>query len=142
MCNLVNNRKASKWQAQSLVEFAILLPILLLLILGAMDLGRLFYTQIVITNAAREGANRLTFQPGDKEDGYIETFAAIEAEADSSNVTVVSGDVEYLECCLPGSKVGVKITKTVDLLFDGILQSLGLLGGPVVLTSTVYMVVQ
>ncbi len=42
-------------RAQALVEFALILPLLLVLIIGAMDLGRVFYFKIVLTNAAREG---------------------------------------------------------------------------------------
>lgn len=41
---------------QNLVEFAIVLPLLLLFIFGAVDLGRLFHAHIAITNAAREGS--------------------------------------------------------------------------------------
>ncbi|MEA3325890.1 MAG: TadE family protein [Chloroflexota bacterium] len=128
--------------AQSLVEFALVLPMLLLLILGAMDFGRMFYTKMVLTNAAREGANYLAYHQSDKDDGYVKTFAAIEAEVNSSYVEVGAEDVEYLDCCTLAEKVGVKITKTIDLIFDGILQSFGLLSGPVELTSTVWMVVQ
>jgi hypothetical protein len=42
--------------AQALVEFAIVLPVLLLLVGGAIDFGRLFYTRVSIENAAKEGA--------------------------------------------------------------------------------------
>jgi Flp pilus assembly protein TadG len=40
----------------SAVEFAIILPVMMLLMLGGMDLGHAFYMQHVITNASREGA--------------------------------------------------------------------------------------
>jgi TadE-like protein len=43
-------------RGQSLVEFALVLPVLLLLLGGAVDLGRLFYAQVAISNAAKEGA--------------------------------------------------------------------------------------
>jgi Flp pilus assembly protein TadG len=39
-----------------MVEFAILLPLFLLVIGGIVDFGRAFFTQIELTNAAREGA--------------------------------------------------------------------------------------
>jgi len=128
--------------AQSLVEFALVLSLLLLLIMGAMDFGRMFYAKMVLRNAAREGANYLAFHQSDKDYGYVDTFAAIEAEVNNSFVEVGAEDVEYLDCCTPGDKAGVKITNTIDLIFDGFLQSFGLLGGPVELTSTVWMVVQ
>ena len=38
------------------VEAAIILPVLILLILGGMDLGHRYYMQHLITNASREGA--------------------------------------------------------------------------------------
>lgn len=38
------------------VEFAILLPVFLLLVCGIMDFGHAFYMKQVITNASREGA--------------------------------------------------------------------------------------
>lgn len=137
-----NQGKQRSPRGQSLVEAALLLPILLLLVLGAMDFGRMFYTKIVLTNAAREGANYLAYFRDDIDRGYVDTFTAIQNEADSSNVVLTQGDVEYLDCCTPGSKVGIRVTKTIDLIFDGALQSLGLLGGPVELTSEVWMVVQ
>src|SRR5919201_4841629 len=40
--------------AQSLVEFALILPLLALLFLGAVDLTRAFYTYIGLQNASRE----------------------------------------------------------------------------------------
>jgi Flp pilus assembly protein TadG len=43
-------------RGQSLVEFAITLPILLLIMVGILDLGRVYFAYISLTNAAREGA--------------------------------------------------------------------------------------
>ena len=37
------------------VEFALILPILLILVGGVIDFGRLYYTQIQLANAARDG---------------------------------------------------------------------------------------
>ena len=38
------------------VEMAIILPLLLLVVGGIVDFGRLLFTQNIVTNAAREGA--------------------------------------------------------------------------------------
>lgn len=43
-------------KGQSLIEFALVLPLLLLILLGIMDFSLVMYNQAVITNAAREGA--------------------------------------------------------------------------------------
>jgi Flp pilus assembly protein TadG len=40
----------------SLVEFAIVLPLLLIILFGIIELGLLLYNQAVLTNATREGA--------------------------------------------------------------------------------------
>lgn len=39
-----------------LVEFVLVLPLLLLLLMGTIEFGLLFYNQQVLTNASREGA--------------------------------------------------------------------------------------
>ena len=41
---------------QSYLELALVLPFLVLLLLGTLDVGRAFNAQIVVMNAAREGA--------------------------------------------------------------------------------------
>lgn len=43
-------------RGQSVVELALLMPILLWFCLGLVDFGRAFYTHVGLTNAAREGA--------------------------------------------------------------------------------------
>ena len=134
-----NQQKSKALKGQSLVEFALVLPILLLLILGAMDLGRMFYIKVVLTNAAREGANHLANFKRDDDAGAL---VAIKNEASSSNVEVVDSEVTISSLREPGEPVEVSITKEVDLIFDGILQSLGLIGGPAQLTSAIQMVVQ
>ena len=48
--------KNTKNSGQSLVEFAITLPLLLLVVMGVFDLGRGIYYFSAIHNAAREGA--------------------------------------------------------------------------------------
>ncbi|MBA3235960.1 MAG: PKD domain-containing protein [Chloroflexi bacterium] len=46
----------SRSQGQSVVELVLILPVFLLLLLITVDLGRLLYSQITITSAAKEGA--------------------------------------------------------------------------------------
>jgi len=41
---------------QGLVEFAILLPVLIVLVMGIVEFGLILFNQQVITNASREGA--------------------------------------------------------------------------------------
>ncbi|MCL6560135.1 MAG: pilus assembly protein [Firmicutes bacterium] len=43
-------------RGQALVELALVLPILILLVMGAIEFGRVFNSYLLITNASREGA--------------------------------------------------------------------------------------
>jgi Flp pilus assembly pilin Flp len=59
-------RTAARWSDESgaeLIEFALVLPLLLLVLLGIVDFGFLFQRYEVVTNAAREGA-RVAVLPG------------------------------------------------------------------------------
>ena len=52
----VLTKKFCKENGQSMVEFAIILPVLLLIVFGVIDFGWLFYNQSALNNSAREGA--------------------------------------------------------------------------------------
>ena len=51
-----NPRTRDLHTGQGLAELALILPLLLTILLGTLDLGRAFYTYIALTNAAREAA--------------------------------------------------------------------------------------
>ena len=51
--------KTNRWRSragQSLVEMAMVLPVLAFLTFGLLDFGRAYFFQVSVTNAAREGA--------------------------------------------------------------------------------------
>jgi Flp pilus assembly protein TadG len=50
------NQSIKKQQGAQLLEFAILLPILIVVVFAAIEFGFMLYDQAVITNASREGA--------------------------------------------------------------------------------------
>jgi Flp pilus assembly protein TadG len=49
-------RLASSRQGQSLVEFALVMPLLLVMLLGIMEFGRAWHISQIVTDAARQGA--------------------------------------------------------------------------------------
>lgn len=49
-------RQAADERGQALVEFALIAPLLLLLVLGVVEFGRAWHSYQVVTDAAREGA--------------------------------------------------------------------------------------
>ena len=66
-------------QGQGLVEFALLLPILVLVVFGIFEIGRAFFTLVAITNAAREGARVYTIYPSQTTVTDIQAAAKREA---------------------------------------------------------------
>jgi Flp pilus assembly protein TadG len=47
---------AKRQSGQSLFEFAVILPVLLIILAGLLDLGRLYYAYVAVTDVAGEGA--------------------------------------------------------------------------------------
>jgi hypothetical protein len=74
-------------RGQSLVEFALILPILVLLLVGILDFGRAVYAFNTVNNAARQGA-RLAIV--DQTVAHIQERAATEA----TNLGIDPADVE------------------------------------------------
>lgn len=54
-------------RGQAMVELALVLPILLILLMGTVEFGRIFHSYLIITNASREGARLATLGASDAE---------------------------------------------------------------------------
>ncbi len=65
MCFPVRRRTSRGEAGQSMVELALMMPLILLLILGTADIGMGFKTYIGLTNAAREGVRWISAHPQD-----------------------------------------------------------------------------
>lgn len=74
-------------EGQSLVEFAVVLPVFMLILAGIIDFGMGLYSQMTVINAAREGARLGVVQPGDLPaiEARVEAMAA---GLDASQLTV------------------------------------------------------
>src|SRR5688572_5807913 len=108
---------------QSLIEFAITLPLLLLLVVGTVDLGAGFKTYIVLTNASREGARSISIFPSDQ----AQARARIRAEASTVGLTDdLLAENSYTVTFSPGGpyvagdKVTVSVNYGYELLFGAI----------------------
>ena len=64
----VHRSRARGSSAQSIVEFALIVPVLVLLFLGAVDLTRAFYYYIALDNATRATARILIDYPAEYDD--------------------------------------------------------------------------
>ncbi len=60
-----NHERRQGQPGQALVEFALVLPILLLLAVGIMDFGRALFVYSEVSNAAREAVRFAAVNPGD-----------------------------------------------------------------------------
>ena len=56
MKQLLNKNFHNQYQGSAMVEFALILPIFLLILFGIINYSILLFDQAIITNAAREGA--------------------------------------------------------------------------------------
>jgi Flp pilus assembly protein TadG len=83
------------------VEFAIILPVLMLLVLGGMDLGDMYFIQNVITNASREGAR------------YAAKYTGTATLPTSSQISnYVTSDLNYQSLNLNSLNVSASYTGT------------------------------
>ena len=82
--NYRNKKTRGGEKGQNLVELALLLPFMLIILIGVLDLGRVFFAQIAVTNAAREGVRYLTTHPADRIGGYSKTIEAARDQAEFS----------------------------------------------------------
>ncbi|AEF94051.1 TadE family protein [Desulfotomaculum nigrificans CO-1-SRB] len=57
-------------RGQTLVELALILPILIILLMGTIEFGRIFFTYLTVTHASREAARSTVIATG-KDDAYI-----------------------------------------------------------------------
>ena len=117
---LRSRRNRDKTRGQSLVEFALILPIFLVFLAAALDLGRVFYANITLNNAAREGA----FQAAKTPTLYVEDQACnqatnrvvcrIQNESNGSMVSIAPTDID-VTCSLSGCAAAAGSTVKVDV---------------------------
>ena len=138
MMRLLKNRHNRNERGQGILELALVLPFLLLIVLGVLDLGRIFFETIGLTNAAREGVRYLTLHP-DNEAGAV--LAAID-EANYAGITISNGQVT-VDCtnldgddyCDSGTPATVTVTHDFDLILGWVLPS------PITLTRSAVMAI-
>ena len=115
------DRRGGRTRGQSLVEFALILPVFALLFAATLDLGRLFYAQITLTNSAREGAFEAArdpsqFQPGNACDSDTNRVVCrVVLESNGSFVEVKHNDITMF--CSPGC--GKELVNTVTVGVSG-----------------------
>ena len=135
------NRTLREERGQSLVEMALVLPLLLLLRVGIVDLGRGFHHAVIVTNAAREGARAASRFPNEQEAQRQVIVDAITREMLNSHVQITDPDIniEILGANVPaGQPITVKVTYDYHTILGGLL---GINDGIIKITRASTMIV-
>jgi Flp pilus assembly protein TadG len=122
--------RESKNRGQSIVEFALALPFMLLIMVGTIDLGRMFFDYIDMRSAVVDGAQYASRNPTDTSGISARTFEA-GIPAGTTVSTSMSG-----ACTTTGGTgdITVSASYTFQPLTTGFLSKFGL--GPVNLAAS------
>lgn len=108
---------------QALVEFALVAPILLFLLLGIVDLARAWNVYQVLTDAGREGTRYAVVDNGSTD---AQIRALIRQAASAAGITVSDADITVVEGTGRGEPTTVSIQYGHELKWVG--WALGLVG--------------
>lgn len=97
---ILSVRKRQGGGGQSAVEFALAVPVLVLLFLATVELGRMFYFTIQVSNAARAGVQYGALSIINASDNTGMQNAAI---SDASNVRGLTADASHYCVCSNGT---------------------------------------
>ena len=144
-CSKKNRSSDIKNQGQGILEFALVLPVLVVIVFGVLDLGRVFFATIGLTNAAREGVRYLTINPDDvtntsgafqgSRSAAIEEAGFAGVSINNSQVAVTCSNSDGDDFCDSGTPATVTVTYNFDLVLGWILPS------PISLTRSAVMIV-
>lgn len=118
--DITRRRRKHRSRGQSLVEFALILPIMMVLLAAVLDLGRVFYATISLNNAAREGAFQAAQTPDSFQSGQPCNTATnlivcrVQLESKGSAVTVAD-DAITRTCSVSGCPQQAGSTVTVGV---------------------------
>jgi Flp pilus assembly protein TadG len=155
------NRIRSRSAGQGLVEFAAVLPVILLLFLGIFDFGRAVFAINTVANAAREGArvaavDQILTSPDCVESMPVEDPAnphwsiqeCAAAAAQTLGLPTSAVSVSYAPpsgstlSCAPTLHVGCIATVTVQYTWSAITPVIGGLIGPISISSSSQMPIE
>ena len=102
------------------VEFALLLPLLMMILFGIIEFGLVLYNQEVITNASREGARAGIIIRSPRTEaiiqGVVDDVVNTYLEGAGLNVSNATISASAISCCAPGEDLIVNVTYPYDFL--------------------------
>ena len=106
------NKKFSKENGQSMVEFALIMPILLLILVGIIEFGFMFSNFLTLTNASREAVRAISL--GSSDASATQRAKDTSINLDPTQIVVVINPSDSNRD--PGDSVTVTITYEYDFL--------------------------
>lgn len=105
-------RFRQKEEGQALVEFALVLPILLTLLLGILVFGQIYFSYLIIQNASRDGARYGSVLASDSE--IYQAIAERTGFLDQSNMVISVSPVSNLR--VRGNELKVVIDYSINII--------------------------
>ena len=102
---LIARRRRRREEGQTLVEFALVLPVLLLLLVGILKFGMLFNNYLTLTDVARAGARQLSLGRGSGTNPC--TLAEQQAVTSDGSLNLAVGSSSFSES-FPASNANVE----------------------------------
>lgn len=106
-------------RAQAIVELALLLPILVVIVMGAIDLGRVYFAYTSVVNAAREGAVCASLRTA----CTIGVVGAVTAEVGPDMAARVTAVTNPSPVGAPGTNVTVTVSHDFQSVTTAILST-------------------
>lgn len=141
--NALRGRRRAHGHGQSLVEFALVLPVLLLILLVALDSGRVFLGWVELNNAARIAANHAASHPdadwSDPADPDRIRYEALITQEAAALGCILASPIPAPEF-LAGSALGEPVRAGFSCAFDVLTPLIGaIVGDPLTISaSSVY----
>jgi len=132
-------------RGQALVEFALILPVLVLILMGVFDFGRAFFAYNAISNGAREGARYGVIHPTARDGDGFPPYDPDTIEGQAVAQTIILDMDEIDVQVVPDSPFdrGEPITVTVTYDFYAITPLIGqIIGNPLTLRSSATMIIE
>jgi len=116
-------------RGNSLAEFALIIPVLLVIVIAILDFGRVIYAYSVVTNCAREGA-RYGVISGHEDAGIIARVHEAAVALDRSQMTI--------DITRTVTTIKVEVGYNFELIVPMIAQVIGRSSFPLASSATMY----
>lgn len=127
-------------RGQAMVEFAFVMPLLVLILMGVFDLGRAVYAYNVISSAAREGARYGVFKPLD--------LTGIQNQAKANTPALDPNLIAVTSLCIVTTKADGTLStcpykpSLIEVTVTYVFQPVTLLFTPLTMTSRSEMMIE